>query len=114
MFSSRTTSKSPLTLLVLIAFLVISTLVLVSNYFFRPGLELEIKNQVLSKLYSHNIFNAVIDVKGRDVSLHGVTTDLSVAKKIEAEILNISGVHKLESSLHVQDSVDQQQSNQSD
>ena len=103
MLKPQTKSKSPLTLLLSITVLIISTLVMVSNYFFRPGLESDLKKRVISTLYSHNIFNAVIDVNGRDVVLKGVTPNSNEAKKIEADIQNISGVNHLYSKLLIED-----------
>lgn len=93
-------------MLFLITLLIISTLVLVSNYFFRPGLETDLKNRIISTLYSHKIFNAVIDVNGRDVVLKGVTPNSSEAKKIEADIQNISGVNQLYSKLQIENEVE--------
>lgn len=101
MLKPQTKSKSPFTLLFLIAVLIISTLVMVSNYFFRPGLESDLKNRIHSMLYSHDIFNAVIDVNGRDVVLKGITPNSSEAKKIEEDVQNISGVNRLHSKLEV-------------
>jgi len=74
---------------------------MVSNYFLRPGLELDLKNKIISTLYSHNIFNAVIEVKGRDVYLSGITPNALEANKIEADIQSISGVNQLKSRLQV-------------
>ena len=99
MFESNSNSKSSLTLLTVISCLVISTLVVVSYYFFRPNLELDIKNQIISKLNSYDVMNAVIDVNGRDVILKGITSNSLEARKIETEIQNISGVNLLESKL---------------
>jgi len=102
MLKPQTKSKSPFTLLFLITVLIISTLVLVSNYFLRPGLELDLKNRVKSTLYSHTIFNAAVDVNGRDVVLNGVTPNSIEAEKIEADIKNLAGVNRLHSKLLIE------------
>lgn len=106
MFKSESKPKSPLTLLLLIACLIISTLVMISNYFFRPGLELDLKNRVLSTLYSYDLLNPVIKVEGRDVVLNGTVSSKAEAEKIEAEIHKISGIHQVDNKLFI--------SNQSD
>lgn len=105
MFKSQAKSKSPITLLFLITCLVISTLVVVSNYFFRPGLESDIKSRIISTLNSHSIFNAVIDVKGRDVVLNGITPNPFEAKRIEADIQNMAGVYQLHSKLLIENNI---------
>jgi len=74
-------SKSPLTLLLLIACLVIGTLVMISHYFFRPGLELDLKNSVVSNLYSYDLFSPVIKIEGRDIVLKGIASDEEEAEK---------------------------------
>jgi len=102
MLNSESKPKSPLALLLVIAFLIIATLVMISNYFFRPGLELDLRNKIISKLYSHKLVDAAIQVKGRDVVLSGIVTSQDEAEKIDAEIQSISGVHQVESKLIIQ------------
>lgn len=106
MFNSQAKSKSPLTLLLLITLLVISTLVVVSNYFFRPGLESDIKDRIISTLSSHKILNAVIDVNGMDVVLKGVAPNSVAAKRIEIDVQNISGVNQVYSKLLIEDELE--------
>ena len=84
----------------------ISTLVMISNYFFRPGLEQDLKNRILSTLYSHNISNAVVKVEGRDVILNGIALNNHQAQKLEAEIQSISGIHQIENKLSIENSND--------
>jgi len=91
--------KSPLTLLFLIACLVIATLVMISNYFFRPGLELDLKNRIASKLYSYDLLNPVIKVEGRDVVLNGIASNKAEAEKIGAEIESIAGINQVDNKL---------------
>ena len=102
MLKSQSNSKSSLTLSLLIACLVISTLVVVSHYFFRPGLESEIKRQITLKLHSYNIMNAVVDVSGTHVVIKGVTSNALEAQKIATDVQNISGVQHLESKLLIE------------
>ena len=106
MLKTQPQSKSPLTLLLLIACLVISTLVMISNYFFRPGLELDLKNRIVSKLYSYSLYNPVIRVEGRDVVLNGVARNQEEAEKIEAEIQSISGIHQVDNKLLINNQSD--------
>jgi len=106
MLKSEPKPKSPLTLLSLIACLVIATLVMISNYFFRPGLELDLKNRIVSKLYSYDLLNPVIKVEGRDVILKGVAFSKAEAENIEAEILSISGIHQVENKLLINNQSD--------
>ena len=106
MFKSDQKSKSPLTLSLLVACLIIATLVMISNYFFRPGLEMDLKNRILSKLYSHRLLNPVIKIEGRDVILKGIARNKSEAAKIEAEIQSVSGIHNVDSRLLIQNESD--------
>lgn len=82
---------------------------MVSNYFFRPGLESDLKNKIITTLYSHHIFNAAIDVNGRDVVLKGITPNLKEAKKIEADIQKITGVNHLQSKLLIKPEINKVQ-----
>lgn len=91
----------------IVASLVIATLVMISNYFFRPGLELDLKNKILSKQYSHQLLNPVINVEGRNVILKGIARNKVEAAKIEAEILSVSGINDLDSRLLIQNQSDQ-------
>lgn len=99
-------SKSPLTLLLLIACLVIATLVMISNYFFRPGLELDLRNRIVSKLYSYRLYNPVIKVEGRNVILNGIARNKIEAEKVVDEIQSISGIHRVENKLLINDQSD--------
>lgn len=90
----------------ILASLVIATLVMISNYFFRPGLELDLKNKILSKQYSHQLLNPNIKVEGRDVILKGIARNKFEAAKIEAEIQSVSGIHDVDSRLLIQNQSD--------
>lgn len=101
MFKSASNLKTSLLLLLFIAILIISTLVFVSNYFFRPGLELDIKRQVISKLQAYHIINPSVEVEGMDVKLTGMTMNHREAQNIEADIQTISGINQLDSHLTI-------------
>ena len=106
MMNPEPKSKSPLMLSLILASLVIATLVMISNYFFRPGLELDLKNKILSKQYSHQLLNPNIKVEGRDVILKGIARNKFEAAKIEAEIQSVSGIHDVDSRLLIQNQSD--------
>ena len=106
MLNSEPQSKSPFTLSLLIACLVIATMVMISNYFFRPGLEQDLKNKIVSKLHFKNLLDPVIMVEGRDVILNGTVPNVREAEKIEAEIESISGIHHFDSQLFIENQVD--------
>lgn len=95
----KSKSKGPLALSLLIACLVIGTMVMIANYFFRPGLELDISKRVVEKLYFSNLSNPMIKVEGRDVILKGVVANEKEAEKIEADIQSLSGIHQVENQL---------------
>lgn len=96
-----TTSKSPLTLLLLIGILVISTLVVISNYFLRPGLELSIEDQVRGNLSEIGIKTVKVSVEGRNVLLEGFTLNHSDWKKAEIIVNKIQGINQVENLLVV-------------
>ena len=102
MLKQKSKSKSPLTLLILISFLVISTLVMISNYFLRPGLESDLRNRITATLSAHNIVNAVIKVQGRDVILNGIAANPLIAKKAESDIKSIAGINAVRSKLVIE------------
>ena len=101
MLKQHSKPKSPFTLLFLISLLVISTLVVVSNYFFRPGLESDLRNKIISKLYSHNVFNAAIKVEGRDVTIDGIATNELESNKLEMDVQNISGINRVQNNIKI-------------
>ena len=101
MLKLQSKSKSPLTLLLVISLLVISTCVMISNYFLRPGLESDLKNRVVTTLSSHNITNVVINVEGRGVVLNGIADNLLEVKKVGSEVQKISGISHVKNKLVV-------------
>ena len=101
MQAEGTTSKSPLTLLLLIGVLVIATLVVISNYFLRPGLELTIKDEVSENLKEGGIKTVKVSVDGRDVLLEGYILNQEDLAKAENIIRKIEGIHQVENQLVV-------------
>ena len=81
-------------------------MVMISNYFFRPGLEQDLKDKVISKLLFKNLLDPEIKVEGRKVILNGMVPNEVEAEKIEAEIQSISGIHSLDSQLLIDSQVD--------
>lgn len=79
---------------------------MISYYFFRPGLEMDLEKRIVNRLFSYNLLNPVIKVEGRDVVLNGVVPNKNAAAKIEAEIESISGIHHVESQLLIQNQSD--------
>ena len=101
MQAEDTTSKSPLTLLLLIGILVISTLVVISNYFLRPGLESSIKDQVRGNLSEIGIETVKVSVEGRNVLLEGFTLNHSDWEKAVNIVNKIQGINQVENLLVV-------------
>jgi len=101
MQAEGTTSKSPLTLLLLIGLLVVATLVVLSNYLLRPGIELSIKEQVHGDLRESGIKTVKVSVEGRDVLLEGFTLNHADWMKAESIVNNIRGINQVKNQLVV-------------
>ena len=101
MQAEDTTSKSPLTLLLLIGILVVATLVVIANYFFRPGLELSIKDQVRGDLRESGIKTVKVSVEGRNVLLEGFILSQADWIKAESIVNKVQGIHQVENQLVV-------------
>ena len=99
MQSTVCSSKSPLTLLVLIAVMVVATLVVISNYFLRPGMELDLTHRITKNFLSYGINSAIINVSGRDVTLTGSVLNYTDAKNIEKLIQETQGIRQVENKL---------------
>ena len=87
--------KSPLIFLGLIAFLIVSTLVVASSYFLKPSIELELKIKLEQSLANVGIFNTGVKLSGRDVILNGQVnsiSDLIKAEKIAEGVLGVRDV----------------------
>lgn len=95
-------SKSPLIFLSILGVLVISTLVMISSYFLRPSIEIDLKEQLIEKLSNIGINTPTIKVSGMDVTLTGTVSDQS--KKIIAEetVKKIWGVRRVNNHLVVE------------
>ncbi|KAG1657139.1 5'-3' exonuclease [Nymphon striatum] len=96
-----TRSKSPLTLLLLIGIMVISTLVVISNYFLRPSLELNIKDEVSQNLKENGFKSVKVKVEGRDVLLEGFIFKQEDSLKVENVMSRIQGIHQIDNQLVV-------------
>ena len=101
MQAEGTRSKSPLTLLLLIGVLIIATLIVISNYFLRPGLELNIREAVSKNLREGGMKTVKVSVEGRNVLLQGYIHKNTDSIKAENIVSNILGVHQVENQLVV-------------
>lgn len=101
MQAEDTKSKSPLTLLLLIGIMVISTLVVISNYFLRPSLELNIKDEVNQNLKENGFKSVKVKVEGRDVLLEGFIFKQEDSLKVENVMSKIQGIHQIDNQLVV-------------
>ncbi len=101
MQAEGTVTKSPLTLLLLIGILVIATLVVISNYFLRPGMELSIKDRVQENLRESGINTVKVSVDGRNVLLEGFILNQADWIKTENIVKKVRGIHQIQSQLVV-------------
>jgi len=92
-------SKSPLTLLVLLGIMVIATLVVISDYFVRPGMEQDLTDKVTQGLHNQGLLNATVKVRGRDVMLSGSIPDSVNSKQAEEMIQQIQGIRQIDNNL---------------
>ncbi len=100
--SSDRFSKSPLIFLLLVAILVVATLVAASEYFLRPQIESELKQEI-----THNVAQAglsITDIKlsGRDVTLNGAVSSKLTAQKIENTTKQVWGVRQIDNQIIIQ------------
>jgi hypothetical protein len=93
------TSKSPFTLLVLLALMVIATLVVISNYFLRPSMEMDLTKKITSNLIRSGLEGTSITVSGRDVTLEGSVKNQADAVKAERLIQENWDIRQLENKL---------------
>jgi len=93
------TSKSPLTLLLLLALMVIATLVVISNYFLRPSMEMDLTKKITSNLIRSGLASTSITVSGRDVTLEGSVKNQADAVKAERLIQENWDIRQLENKL---------------
>ena len=92
-------SKSPLTLLVLLGIMIISTLVVISDYFVRPGMEQDLTQKVTQGLHKQGLLDATVKVRGRDVILSGSVPNSVTSKQAEEMIQQIQGIHQIDNNL---------------
>lgn len=102
MLNAVSKHKSPVALFALVAILIVATVFVFSNYFVKPGYELDIRNKIVSKLNAYNIFNAVINIEGGSVILNGIATNTKEAMRFESEIKGISGIEQVDNKIVIQ------------
>lgn len=98
------TQKSPMILLLSLALLVIATLVVITTYFLRPGMEHDLKHQLRFNFYQAGINDATIEVEGRDVILRGAVKNSHDAIQAETIARQTPGIHHVENHLVINNS----------
>jgi hypothetical protein len=93
------TPKSPLVLLTSLSILVVATLVVASGYFLRPGIELELKKELISHFASTGFSSTIVHISGRDVILNGAVENKADALKAEKTAKEIWGVRQVDNQL---------------
>jgi len=99
--SSDRFSKSPLIFLLLVAVLVVATLVAASEYFLRPQIESDLRQNITRSFSQAGLSIADIKLSGRDVTLKGVASKL-VAQKVENTTKQIWGVRQIDNQIIIQ------------
>ena len=94
-------AQSALLLLSIIGVLIISTLVVISSYFLRPTIELDLKEKLVISLSDVALENQVINVSGRDITLHGSVGDIREATIAEETAKKVWGVRQVSNNLFV-------------
>ncbi|MCF6191048.1 MAG: BON domain-containing protein [Cocleimonas sp.] len=97
--SSNQFIKSPLILLVLVAVLVVATLVAASEYFLRPQIESELKQEITRSFVQAGFSIADINLSGRDVTLNGAVSSKLAAQKVENTTKQIWGVRQIDNQI---------------
>lgn len=95
-------SVSPLIFLGILGVLIISTLVMVSSYFLRPSIEIDLKEQLTHSLSNIGIIAPIIHVSGMDVTLSGTVSDSSEKEIAEETVRKVWGVRRVNNHLFVQ------------
>ena len=67
--------------------------------FLRPGLEIDLKKEITTHLYSKGFSNAGVYVNGRDVTLMGSVSNLKEAQKAEKIVQEVWGINSIENNL---------------
>lgn len=94
-------SKSVLLLFSILGILIISTLVVISNYFLRPTIEASLKESILRNLSKADSITPVIDVSGRDISLYGIAPSQNEANLVEKLTKETWGVRQVRNNISV-------------
>ena len=95
-------SKSPLILLSILGVLIIATLVMISSYFLRPSIEIDLRDQLSSGLSKAGIVTPIVHVSGMDVTLKGVVLDQSKIEEAEKTAKKVWGVRRVNNYLSVE------------
>jgi len=95
-------SKSPLIFLSLLAVLIIATLVMISGYFLRPSIEIDLKEQLSNTLSNVGIDTPVVYVSGMDVTLKGTVSKKSEIVIAEEIVKKVWGVRRVNNYLLVE------------
>ena len=72
---------------------------MLSNYFVRPGVELELEQKIIQNFERQNLLNTVIRVKGRDVSISGTVLNNTEAQNVEKILKSIEGIRQIDNHL---------------
>lgn len=94
--------KSVLLLLSILGVLVISTLVVISSYFLRPSIELDLKAKLIDNFSKAGVDNSIIYVSGRDITLSGSVSSKADAKISENIAKSVWGVRQVNNSLLIE------------
>lgn len=100
--SSDRFSKSPLIFLLLLAILIVATLVAASEYFLRPQIESELKQEITRSFAQAGLSIADIKLSGRDVTLNGEVPSTFAAQKVENTTKQIWGVRQIDNQIIIQ------------
>ncbi len=84
------------------AILVIATLVAASEYFLRPQIESELKQEITHSFVQAGLSVADIKLSGRDVTLNGAVASKFVAQKVENAAKQITGVRHINNQIIIQ------------
>lgn len=99
MSKSQQSAKSPFVLLTSLGILVIATLVVGTTYFLRPSIEHELKEKLLHNFANAGFVNTIVNISGRDVTLHGNVQDKAEALKAENTAKETWGIRQVDNQL---------------
>ncbi len=91
--------KSPLVFLFLVSVLVVSTLVVASEYFLRPQIELELKQKITHRFAQVGLAKTNIELSGRDVILNGSVKSKDAVMRAERATKEIWGIRQVDNQI---------------